>query len=182
MYDEMQDVLNENEFIDVHKMSPEDFHDHNKWQDLHYRKPTGGEFKQTHVFTIKYTGGEGGGPTVLLKQDDNDADVRLDNLKPATRSRSQHARILNPEERAEAISNMEQNLLQLNAPPLRPIKQVKLWSTKWGPLLPWNVRDITCPKPSDEVIASIKSENREKLKKWAVLKKLNNRTDPASRN
>ena len=27
-YDEMQDVLNENEFVDVHKMSPEDFHDH----------------------------------------------------------------------------------------------------------------------------------------------------------
>ena len=59
-------------------MSPEDFHDHNKWQDLHYRKPTGRQFKQTHVFTIKHTGGEGGGsrPTVLLKQDDKDADVR----------------------------------------------------------------------------------------------------------
>ena len=74
-------------------MSPEDFHDHNKWQDLHYRKPTGGEFKQTHVFTIKYTGGEGGGSTVILKQDDNDADVRLDNLMPTRRSRD--ARLLN---------------------------------------------------------------------------------------
>jgi len=31
----MKDVLNENEFVDVYKMSPEDFHDHNKWQDLH---------------------------------------------------------------------------------------------------------------------------------------------------
>ena len=83
--------------------------DHNKWQDLHYRKPKGGEFKQTRAFTIKYTGGEGGDSTVLfIKQDDNDADVRLDNLMPTCRS--QNARRLNREAQAEAISNVERNL------------------------------------------------------------------------
>ena len=48
-----------------------------------------------------------------------------------------------------------------------------MWG-KWGPLLPENVRDITRPKPSDEIIASIKLENREELKKRAAVKKLNN--------
>ena len=177
-YDQMQDVLNGNEFVDVHKMRPEDFFDHDKWQDQHYRKPTGGEFKQTHVFTIKYRGGQTGGATVLLKQDDNDAVIRLDNLMPTRKSRT--AKILNKEQRVEAISNMEQNLVQLNAPPLRPIKQVELWS-KWRPLIPEEFRDITCPKPCDKIIASIKVEKREKLKKRAALKMHNNASDPASK-
>jgi hypothetical protein len=177
-YDQLKDILNENEFVDVHKMTPGDFHDHNKWQDMYYRRPTGGAFKQSHVFTMKYTGGGRSGPTVIFKQDDNDAEIRLDNLKPTLRSRN--ARVLNPRERAEQISKMEEDLEELIPQPLRPIKQVELWS-KWAPLIPEDVRHITCPKPSDEVIASIKSDNREKSKKRAALKKHNNQTGLASK-
>jgi len=43
-----------------------------------------------------------------------------------------------------------------------------------GPLLPEDVRDITCPKPPfDEVIESIKSQNNEKGRKRTAQKKLN---------
>ena len=79
-------------------------------------------------------GGKDGGPTVLLKeQDDNDAVIRLDNLMPMTRSRN--AQRLNARERSEAIAKMEEDLLPLPPTPLREIKQVELWK-KWGPLLP----------------------------------------------
>ena len=171
----MHHVLSNNEFVDVHKVAPEEFFDHDKWQNEHYRKPTGGEFKQTHIFRINARGGRNGGATVLLKQDDHDAVLRLDDLRPTRRSRT--ARRLNPELRQQAIANMEQNLEQLNAPPLRPIKQVELYS-KWRPLIPERYQDETCPKPSDEVIASIKAENREKHKKRAALKSTQTASDP----
>ena len=177
-YDKMEEVLNKNQFVDVHKMKPEEFFDHEKWQNLHYRKPTGGEFKQTHVFTIKRGGGRNGGPTVLMKQDDNDAAIRLDDLKPTRKSRT--ARRLNPEQRTEAIAKMEQNLEQLVPPPLRAIKQVELYS-KWRPLIPEKYRDITCPKPSDEIIESIKSEKREKVKKRTAAKSTENASNPRNK-
>jgi hypothetical protein len=78
---------------------------------------------------------------------------------PTTRNRK--ARKLNEEERAAAIARMEVDLKELIPTPLRAIKQVELWK-KWGPLLPEEFRGITCPKPSDEIIASIKERNKEK--------------------
>ena len=53
---------------------------------------------------------------------------------------------------------------------LRPIKQVELWK-KWGPLLPEEARKVTCPKPSQEVIDSIKERNREKTRQKKNIKK-----------
>ena len=59
---------------------------------------------------------------------------------------------------------MEEDLIQLTPSPLRPIKQVELWK-KWALLLPEYARAITCPKPTDEVIALIKKSKRDKLRK-----------------
>lgn len=66
-YDGLQNLLNTNQYVDVHKVCLEDFHNHDEWQNiLYYRKPTRGQFKQTHVFTIRATGsGKNCGPTVL---------------------------------------------------------------------------------------------------------------------
>ena len=142
-------------------MGVADFFDHQEWQDKIYRAPTGGKFKQSHVFTIYGNGIGGYTPTTLIKQDTIEAAIRKDELLPTTRNRK--ASVLTAEERARRIASMPQDLKNLQPNGLRPIKQVELWK-KWGPLLPEAARKITCPKPSDEVIESIKLSNREKTK------------------
>ena len=160
-YDELHDVLNKNEHVTVHKMGKEDFFDHQTWQDTMYRAPAGGEFKQSHVFTIYGNGMGGHMPTTLVKQDTIEAAIRTDDLLPTRRNKK--ADMFSAEERARRIARMAKDLKNLQPNGLRPIKQVELWK-KWGPLLPEAARKITCPKPSDEVIESIKLSNREKTK------------------
>lgn len=166
-YDQLHSKLNQNEYVNVFQTQPKHFHDHLEWQDKHYRTPTEGEFKQTHVFTI-CSAAYGQQPHLLLKKDDCDAPIRIDNLKP--NSRSKKAKRISKEERIESIGNMERDLKLLTPTPLKPIKQVELWK-KWGPLLPEEARVITCPKPSDEVIESIKERTRAKGKERVAEKK-----------
>ena len=166
-YDQLTSKLNQNEYVNVFQTRPKHFNDHLEWQDKHYRTPTGGEFKQTHVFTIE-SATNGRQPHVLLKRDDCDAPIRLDNLIPNARSRK--AKRMTKEERRESIGNMERDLKLLTPTALKPIKQVELWK-KWGPLLPEEARAITCPKPSDEVIESIKERTRMKGKERLAEKK-----------
>ena len=88
---------------------------------------------------------------------------------PTTKSRK--ARRLDPAVRARELAKMEHELKQLIPTPLKPIKQVELWK-KWGPLLPEDARNVTCPKPTNDVIKSIKDRNIEKGKIKAKQKKL----------
>ena len=79
--------------------------------------------------------------------------VLKDSLIPTSRNRKE--KNLNPVERVIAIKRMEQDLEVLQPTPLKPIKYAELWK-KWGPILPKYPRLITCPKPSNEIIDSIK--------------------------
>ena len=65
---------------------------------------------------------------------------------------------------------MLEELKTLKPQPLRPIKQVELY-TKWGPLLPKWAAEITCPRPSDEVIKGVKENRNKKNRKKAADKK-----------
>ena len=67
---------------------------------------------------------------------------------------------------------MQKDLKQLKPPGLKPIKQVELY-TKWRPLLPKEVQDMTCPRPSEEVLNLIKAERKMKYQKCQSLKKEN---------
>ena len=58
---------------------------------------------------------------------------------------------------------MPEELEVLLRPELKDIKAVELY-TKWRPLLPSWARDITCPKPSDDVIKKIKLSKSTKTK------------------
>ena len=159
-YDKLYDTVNENPYINVHKMLPEDFKDHLEWQDKMYRTPAGGQFKQSHVFTIYNTGRQNAAST-LIKQATIESNERIDSLLPTGKNKK--AIVHTKEDRKRLIANMEADLKQLTSPGLRPIKQVELWK-KWGPLLPESAREVTCPKPSDEIIESIKKSNWEKSK------------------
>lgn len=122
-YDELFKTIDENEFITAHKMQREEFYNFEKWQDKYYRKPTGGEFNQTHVFTISSNNGQK--PTIMVKQDIHGAIERIDDLIPNNRSRK--AKVLPPQERAIALKNMKHDLEVLPNSGIKPIKQVELY-------------------------------------------------------
>ena len=180
-YGQLYDMLNMSQYVDVFQMRPCHFHDHRKWQDTVYKTPAGGEFKRSHVFTICSANhaisalqNEQFTATTVLKQDNYESIIRADNLLPSSKSKkAKKARKLNPEERFQKLSRMEMELEQLVPTGLKPIKQVELWK-KWAPLLPEEFRADTCPKPSDEVINSIKERNKEKSKLRTKQKKLKN--------
>ena len=67
-YDELHSFLSENEFVNVIKMAPSNFHDHLKWQDQHYRVPEKGKFKTSHMFCISGLN-QGSQTKMLTKQD-----------------------------------------------------------------------------------------------------------------
>jgi len=66
---------------------------------------------------------------------------------------------------------MLNNLNVLKSPGIRPIKQVELY-TKWWTLIPdVNDREETCPRPSDEIIESVKKQKNSKAAAKAAAKK-----------
>ena len=84
--------------------------------------------------------------------------------------KSRKVRRTDPEIRAREIAKMEEKLVQLVPTGLK--------------LIPEEFRAITCPKPSDEVINSIKERNREKRKistKQKQLLKANESSDKTSK-
>ena len=162
-YGHLIDALDTNEHVTVHTMKPNDFRDHLKWQDIMYRKPDK-NFNNSHVFCI-----HANNPLVLLKQDHAQAPIREDNLKPTNRNRK--ARQMDAAERDAKLKEMEDKLEELIPTPLKPIKQVELYK-KWRPLIPLEFREITCPKPSDEVIEAHKRRTREKAQASRARKKI----------
>ena len=154
------EVANENEFINASRIVPGEMRNFLKWQEEHYRSPVSGDFNRTHVFEM--SGQHGQKPTMLMKRDDYNAECRLDDLLPTRRNKK--ARYLEPGERREGIANMITDLEIIKGSGLKPLKMVELY-TKWGPLLPDNVRHITCPKPPDHIIELVKKERQLKRKK-----------------
>ena len=58
---------------------------------------------------------------------------------------------------------MIKELQVLEPPGLAEIKQVEMF-TKWRSLLKKENQDVTCPKPTDEVMARIKKSRNEKAR------------------
>lgn len=159
-YDILIDKVQENEFITAHKVESSEMFDFLKWQDIYYRSPKVGEFNTTHIFEISDRG-YGSIPTMLMKLDYFGSDVRKDSLLPTKRNRK--GKYLSIDERKVAIMKMPEELKILQRPGLREIKAVELCS-KWRPLLPEWARESTCPKPSGEVIKSVRTKKNEKTK------------------
>ena len=169
-YDMLIDTINKNEFITVHKIESSEMYDFCKWQDLFYRSPASGTFKQTHIFEIsgpKHVSNST--PTLLKKWDYDGADVRTDSLLPTRRN--QKCKYLSLPERELAISKMPDKLEVLPRPKLRDIKAVELY-TKWRPILPSWARNVTCPKPTDAVLQKVKLSRSVKIKERTQKRKL----------
>ena len=147
-YNELVYAINESEYVDVVRMSKEDFYEFLDCPDRHHRTPEVDEFKTAHVLMF-LSERSSSAATVLREKDHDEAPMRIDRLFPIRRNMK--VPYLPPEERKVKISNML-NELKLLAPfPLRSIKQAELHSI-WGPLLPKEAVATTCPKPSDEIV------------------------------
>ena len=64
----------------------------------------------------------------------------------------------------EKIGGLMFQLLACKSPGIPEIKRVEIF-TKWRPLLPPYVRDLTCPLPLDVVIQKIKDKQNTKRRK-----------------
>ena len=64
-------------------------------------------------------------------------------------------------DRSDFVKSLTAERLYENAPGMSERKEVELF-TKWRPHLPSWAQDITCPCPSDEVMARVKAEIVEK--------------------
>ena len=71
------------------------------------------------------------------------------------------------------MKRMEFDLKVLKEPGIRPIKQVELYQ-KWRPLLPKEKRDLTCPKPTAEVMTKVRDDKRAKAATARKRKKIDN--------
>ena len=102
---------------------------------------------------------QGSQPKNLTKKDDKECPVRKDSLLCMSRNRK--VKKLNLEEIVISINRIDQDLEVLQPTPLNPIKSVEIWK-KWVTFLPKYSIPITCPKPSNEIIDSIKEINGNK--------------------
>ena len=110
----------------------------------------------------------GNSSTMLMKWDQDEATLRTDSLLPTKRNRK--CKYLPLMERKLAISKIVEEPEVLPTPGLKPIKAVELY-TKWGPLIPEYARESTCPRPSDEVLATVRASKNDKVKARAARKR-----------
>ena len=105
-YSELHESVNQNKYINVHKLQPNDFKNHNKWQDTMYRNTDKG-VKESHVFTA-FSAQAG----TVFKQRHKQSECTYDYLLPTTRSKK--ARLYNREER-KALLELEKVLNELES-------------------------------------------------------------------
>jgi hypothetical protein len=114
-------------------------------------------------------------PTKLRKSTHSRAmgdEVEWATLQPSMRTKRKW-RELNSGERLIMLRQIENNILPLISPGLPPIKQYELYK-KWRKITPEEFKNVTCPKPSESVLAMFRdpeSEFMKKLKEEAAKKK-----------
>ena len=157
-FSQLKTCLNKSLFVNVEEVGRHEFFDFSSTLNKYYRSLKSGETNRTHIFTIK----ESVCSTWLLKKDDADAPERIDKLLPTRRNKK--ALSLEPQERKIAIQNLLSDLTMLPAPGIPPIKQVELYK-KWRKVISDEYKDITCPRPPEEVIQQVQNDKKAKRKK-----------------
>lgn len=141
------------EFVEV---TSDSFKDYGTILDKFYKPFQPGTIQQHHVFAVESTN-----PTLMKmktsRDDDETYSYQFRNNK--------HIPLNN---RFSALQRF--NIQVLPRPGVKPIKQVELYK-KWRPFIPVQYREEICPRPSDEVIASVKSERNKKARDRTAKKK-----------
>ena len=136
------------------KVTSDDFKDWDKMLNDHYRKLAPNTTSINHVFTYEMAS-----PGVLKTQRVNSSPIQSQWLVKGKKKQANWTKF-NHEERQRKVQ--ESVLEPVIKPGIKPIKQVEMY-TKWLPLiLDKPGSDILCPKPSDEVMNSVKQDKNTK--------------------
>ena len=143
-------ILNLDDMVTVFPTTSTNFYDWDSFYDTVYKRPKGGSIKKNHLFQY--------------------SDELLDTCSLMTKvadcSTVAQSQELTKLPRGCTIEDRKQLVLDaapsnLRKPGLSVLKQVHMY-TKWRPLLPIELQDITCPKPTDDVVKECKSNLKKK--------------------
>jgi hypothetical protein len=149
--DQLEEMLNRNQYVECIKVGKEDFKDYGSFEDSLYKtQPLSGHTKKYQLF---YCTDEN--PTVLIGKEDNisTTEHRMDLKKNSEVERSQ---ILNDfdVERMDKLNDVEG---------IRLIKQVELY-TKWRKHVPDEYKSPLYDHPGEDVLQSVKDDRKNKKK------------------
>ena len=143
-------ILNLDDKVTVIPTTSTNFYDWDSFFDTVYRRPKGGSIKKNHLF--QYTDELLDTCTLMTKVADCSTTAQAQELTKLPRG-------CTVEERKQLILDATPH--NLPKPGLSVLKQVHMY-TKWRPLLPVEMQDITCPKPTDDVVKECKSNLKKK--------------------
>ena len=143
-------ILNLDDKVTVFPTTSTNFYDWDSFFDTVYKRPKGGSIKKNHLF--QYSDELLDTCTLITKVADCSTVAQSQELKKVPRG-------CTIEDRKQLI--LEATPSNLSKPGLSVLKQVHMY-TKWRPLLPIELQDITCPKPTDDVVKECKSNLKKK--------------------
>jgi len=149
---QMVETLNYSPNITFKEARATDFFDYGGLFDIFYDKFPPSKIQQNHIFWV-----EDVDPTKMYLKRSDEADFeKIDFKKSSVRDRTRQ------------LQNYI--LTAVEAPGLKEIKQVELWS-KFRKFVPPEFQDEICPRPSDEVLENIKKNRSQKTNARNVRKR-----------
>ena len=143
-------ILNLDEKVTVHPTTFKNFYDWDSFFETVYKRPKGGSVKKNHLFQYSESLIDNCG--LITKVADGSTVSQCQELLKVPKGST-------IQDRNRLI--VETQPPNLDKPGLSVMKQVHMY-TKWRPLLPIELQDITCPKPSDDVVNKCKSSLKKK--------------------
>jgi hypothetical protein len=150
---QMVDVLNAQPHVTFTEVKYDVFKDYASVLDKFYKSFNPGTIQQHHVFWVESTT-----PTTMFMKVYHDGQDVISQQFINNKRNNRYNDLLI----AEAPL--------LPRPGIKPIKQVELYK-KWRPFVPHQFREEICPRPSDEVIASVKNDRNNKARERTAKKR-----------
>lgn len=168
-FQQLCEILQDNTDVTVVPTNFEFFYSWSNCLNVFYKKFNAGTIMKNHLFFV--TRDE---PTVMKTMVcAGNYEIQRQELIKNSKGRSEVSR-------SEEMQNYV--LTKLNPPGLKPIKQVELF-TKWRQFVIEEYKDVTCPRPSDEIMNKIRLERSEKQRNFAKKSQKNrNETNNADGN
>jgi hypothetical protein len=144
----MVQTLNEQPHVTFTEVKSDIFFDYGELIDRFCNSFPGGSVQGNHVFWV-----ESSKPTTVFTKETS--------LKPTITLKFWNDKFIRKEDRLMELKNYTLKLVA--SPGMKPIKQVEL-CTKWRKFVPAEFQDKICPKPTDEVLASVQEYRSKKNK------------------
>jgi hypothetical protein len=163
--EQLEAILNENQYIRCDKVGEEDFHDYGQFEDKIYKStPLTGHTKKYQVFYSDEL--EMG---ILYGKESNLLNATTHRMDLRKGTEADRKAIL--KEFRDYFDEKEEVLQRLVPPGIRTIKQVELYS-KWRKHVPDEHKSPLYDNPGEDVLKSIKDDRRSKKEYIAARRQL----------